>query len=262
MKAIAPQDAPFEIARSLEQFTPHALSDLNNAKLMNRVDTKYLVHIQHLPILLKSLTEAYTCLQIDGKLTSHYLNTYYDTAQLDFYHHHHQGRLNRFKVRHRLYADSQLGFLEVKHKNAQSRTVKTRIESRSSDLHSKDIQTFIGSHGLSAPQLDKTQLGQYDRIALANEKRGERITIDMNLAFSTVDSRTNITLPRVAIIEVKQQKIDRSSLLFKQVKSLGYRPLSFSKYCIGQSLLDPCLKANRFKPSIRYLHKLQTEIAQ
>ncbi|HBX41740.1 MAG TPA: VTC domain-containing protein, partial [Marinobacter adhaerens] len=49
-------------------------------------------------------------------------------------------------------------------------------------------------------------------------------------------------------------KIPRSPLL-ERLGQLGCRPVQFSKYCIGTSLLfgHEC-KTNRFKPLLRRLH--------
>ena len=47
---------------------------------------------------------------------------------MTLYHDHHNGKLNRYKVRRRRYIDTDTEFLEVKLKNNKKRTIKSRIK--------------------------------------------------------------------------------------------------------------------------------------
>ncbi|MDC2889275.1 VTC domain-containing protein [Psychrosphaera sp. G1-22] len=98
----------------LNSFNQHGLDDLKNAKLMNRVDSKFLLPMAQLPLLLKDLKPHCSLLNINGNLLAQYENVYYDTPEFDFYHQHHNGKLNRVKVRRRCYADHDLAFLNLK----------------------------------------------------------------------------------------------------------------------------------------------------
>ena len=103
---------------------------MDNVRLMDRTDTKFSFHSSQLFSILDDIKFDYTALEISGKRFAEYHTLYYDTKKLDLYMHHQNGGLNRYKVRHRTYVDSQLGFLEVKFKNNKERTKKTRIIKR------------------------------------------------------------------------------------------------------------------------------------
>lgn len=239
---------PFEYLNSVMKFNGHGLIDLKNAALMNRVDTKYLIARHKLNDLLESLLPFYTALEINGKRIFTYENTYFDTPNMDFYHQHHQGKLNRFKVRHRDYVDSEKGFLEVKFKNNKGRTIKSRMGSAIACIDGDNEEQFLAKQlNDQYPNLQATQWGSYQRIALANESAGERLTLDFNLTFSSIDSVNQVELPNFFIAELKQSKLDFQSPFALEMTRLGIRPKKFSKYCIGTSLLNPALKSNRFK---------------
>jgi hypothetical protein len=247
----------FHVSQSsnLNRFKHHGLKDLKNAELMNRVDTKYLIPIDLLEPLLVTLVPYYTALEIKGKRIFTYHNTYFDTDEYDFYHAHHQGKLNRYKVRHRNYVDSEKGFLEVKFKNNKGRTIKTRIESNEACVRGDSEKTFLNAISNKFDCLKAAQWGAYERIALANEACGERLTLDLKLRFSTIDGSRKASLPRFFIAELKQGKHNLTSPFAKEMSRLGIRAKKFSKYCIGCSLLIPELKANCFKPVISYFNK-------
>src|ERR1051326_3393647 len=96
------------------EFEPISLKEMDNVKLMNRTDTKFLFNIKYLPEILDEVKDHYRILEVEGKRLSRYETLYYDTEEFEMYKAHHQGRLNRFKIRHRTYVESSLGFLEVK----------------------------------------------------------------------------------------------------------------------------------------------------
>ena len=240
----------------LENFIGHGLNDLKNAALMDRVDTKYLIPIKHLQPLLKKLLPHYSALEIDEKRVFTYHNTYFDTEQYDFYHAHHQGKLNRYKVRHRNYVDSKKGFLEVKFKNNKGRTVKSRIESANANVTGATQKTFLdGKFDGRFPSLKAAQWGSYERIALANEICGERLTLDMNLTFQSMDESKRVSFPGFFIAELKQNKHNLRSPFAQEVSKIGVRPNKFSKYCMGCAVISPALKQNRFKPLMTMIHK-------
>ena len=259
-----PEHTPFILDNSLnkniqllDDYTGHQLSDLKNASLMDRVDTKFLIPLEKLSLILNKLKPHYSSLDIDGKRIFTYHNTYFDTAEHLFYHMHHQGKLNRYKVRHRYYADTQTGFLEVKLKNNKGRTIKSRTPSLLPNLNETNelfLQTKLGNYFQC---LQETQRGSYQRIALANEKNGERLTFDMNLCFQSIDnSHPSVQLPNMFIAELKQSRHNSGSPFSHLMAKLNIRPTQFSKYCIGCSLVTPSLKANRFKPQLLSLQKL------
>ena len=115
------------IVRELYALKPHSLDSLKNAVLMNRVDSKFLLPSALAADLLANMSEEYSVLEINGLRAFNYRTTYYDTPQLAHYLAHHNGRLNRFKIRKRTYVESASSYLEVKFKDNRGRTTKTRM---------------------------------------------------------------------------------------------------------------------------------------
>ena len=109
----------------------------------------------------------------------------------------------------------------------------------------------------SFAHLNVTQQSGYNRIALANEEKAERLTLDFNLWYNTPKGDNKITLPGFFIAELKQRKKTKHSPFYKLMSKHHIFPASFSKYCIGCALLYPKrLKVNRFKPVLARLKHL------
>lgn len=245
------------IENALMMFDSHGLNDLNNANLMNRVDSKFVLPISFLPELLLQLKDFYSVLEINDKRISRYHNQYFDTPSLDLYHNHHNGRLNRYKVRHRHYVDTDTEFLEVKFKNNKKRTIKTRIKLTGEETQHARCTSFINEQmqanakGLNLNSLDVIQQGGYRRIALANEAQAERLTLDFDLWYESRRGNNSVKLPGFFIAELKQKKISKRSPFYQLMSANNIFPTSFSKYCIGCALLyTSSIKSNRFKPII------------
>jgi len=265
---------PELVERLLTSFEGYGLDDLNNANLMNRVDSKFMLPLSFLPELLQQLNGHYRVLDIDGKRFFSYYNQYLDTADLDLYQAHHNGKLNRYKVRRRRYVDTATEYLEVKLKNNQKRTLKTRIKlasarntgkvaeestGKNADYH-VDCAAFIQQETKGKyANLQVTQQSGYNRIALANEEKAERLTLDFNLWYNTPEGGNKVSLPGFFIAELKQSKKSKNSPFYQLMSKHHVFPASFSKYCIGCALLYPnSIKANRFKSvlsRIKQLHR-------
>ena len=239
-------------------FEGYGLNDLNNANLMNRVDSKFMLPLSFLPELLTHIQGQYRVLDIQGKRLFSYYNQYFDTPELDLYKAHHNGKLNRYKVRQRRYVDTATEYLEVKLKNNQSRTVKTRIKLAQTNNQQANSTAFIKEQMKNSfAHLNVTQQSGYNRIALANEEKAERLTFDFNLWYNTPKGDNKITLPGFFIAELKQRKKTKHSPFYKLMSKHHIFPASFSKYCIGCALLYPeRLKVNRFKPVLARLKHL------
>ena len=95
---------------------------------------------------------------------------------------------------------------------------------------------------------------EYSRVTLVSKNYDERMTFDFGLTFSSCDKR--ISLSGVVIAEVKSGKNPTDSKALSVLQYSGIRKRSFSKYCIGVSLLYENLKHNRFKPNLIYLSRL------
>jgi hypothetical protein len=105
-----------EIKQLLVQFEPITLQEMDRVKLMNRMDTKFAFRFSDLNIILPLLIENYRVLTIEETNTPHYESLYFDDERFSFFKDHHNSKGNRFKVRIRKYVESNLFFLEVKHK--------------------------------------------------------------------------------------------------------------------------------------------------
>lgn len=97
---------------------------MSSVKLMNRTDTKFVMHIDLLPQLLVYAQKHYMVQLTDGLRLLPYETTYYDTAQYVMLHSHISGRLRRQKVRVRTYKSSAITFVEIKRKDNHERTKK------------------------------------------------------------------------------------------------------------------------------------------
>ena len=244
----------------LEGFQGHQLADLDKANLMDRVDVKFMLPTAFLPSLLLQLQDHYSILDINGNRVSQYYNQYFDTEKMGFYHDHHNGKLNRFKVRQRTYLDTATQFLEVKFKNNQGRTIKSRINCTNSAANDSANNSFVNEL-MDKPfdQLMMSQQGGYERIALANEASAERLTLDLNLWYQLDNGGKKSTLPGFFIAELKQQRRSKLSPFFQLMTKNNIFPASFSKYCIGCALLyKGTIKTNRFKATLGKLERFSS----
>lgn len=246
-----------EIETQLAKFKPHRLTDLKKAALMDRVDTKFIVPIHLLDYIFDAISQTYTVLEIDSKRLFEYKNIYFDTKDFMFYRNHHNGKLNRFKVRYRNYVDSNLSFLEVKFKDNKKRTYKKRVKV---DCAPNDIiqnsTDFLTKSGIINPQdLIIVQKSGYHRIAFADEKNAERLTVDLNLHFSQPQLAKTQKIGEHVIFELKQGKLNRQSAFFGVMRELGIKPSSFSKYCVGMAITDEDkkIRKNNFRKVIRQI---------
>lgn len=99
-----------EVLSKLNQFNPITLQEMDGVKLMDRTDTKFTFNIQQLPEILEEAKEYYRILEVESNRISRYKTLYFDTEDFDLYNEHHSGKLNRYKIRHRTYVESNLGF--------------------------------------------------------------------------------------------------------------------------------------------------------
>ena len=109
---------PYEthIKQVLGTFEPITLKGLEEVKMLNRIDTKYVFHIKQFAEILEEVKKDYYALEIDGNRMFAYESLYFDTEDYQLYKFHHNGKINRLKVRYRRYSDSGLVFFEVKYK--------------------------------------------------------------------------------------------------------------------------------------------------
>ena len=211
-------------------FLPISLDEMDDVKLMSRTDTKFAFKANKMPLLLQKLLPFYRVLAIDGELIHDYKSLYYDTDNRKFYLDHHNGRVNRNKIRFREYVGSKLTFLEIKRKNNKGKTIKKRmkVDAISNELSEKQqnyIEKIIGR----PMDVNAKQWINFSRITFVHKTQKERLTIDVNLTFENSNEKGD--MKHIVIAEVKQERMSRSSDFMRIAKEMHILPIRISKYC-------------------------------
>jgi len=244
----------------LNAFESHSLAEQISSALMDRVDTKYLLDAAELDRCLSGLAAEYTVLEMNGCRGMAYDTLYFDTPGRQLYLDHHNGKLNRVKVRTRHYRATGERFLEVKVKTNKLRTSKQRmVLTGAAEPDARTLRHFLQEQlGLPATRMLPALFVHYQRITLLSRTGHERVTVDTDICFEHTGRHQRIGLPGVALVEVKSLRHQRRSPVLDLLKRMGHRPVSFSKYCIGTALLcRGVIKANRFKPVLSKLDALR-----
>ncbi len=246
------------IERIIRSYDSVSLEDMKRVRLMNRIDTKYIVRLGDIQHLLECSAEDYYVQEVDGERNIAYHTIYYDTHDFRMYIAHQDGKKTREKIRMRTYVSSGLSFLEVKNKNNRGRTDKKRIkvDADSDYMHSEETRAFLAKHALFTPEELMPHLeNRFNRITLVNRGMTERLTIDTGLCFHNYSNDRDGELLGIAVVELKRDGRTASPmhdlLIRKHIHTMG-----FSKYCIGCAFTDPTLKQNLFKERIRHVLKL------
>ena len=237
-------------------FLPISLDEMDDVKLMSRTDTKFAFRANKMPLLLEKLLPFYRILAIDGELIHDYKSLYYDTDCRKFYLDHHNGRVNRNKIRFREYVGSKLTFLEIKLKNNKGKTIKKRmkVDAISNELSTKQqnyIEKIIGK----PMEVNAKQWINFSRITFVHKTQKERMTMDVNLTFENENEKGD--MKHIVIAEVKQERMSRSSDFMRIAKEMHILPIRISKYCLTTLALNPALKKNRFKEKVLFINKLK-----
>ena len=241
------------IRKSVSNFKPISLEEMDKVALMNRVDQKFILSFSDLCQIIPQLEKEYRILTIREQNVFTYKTDYYDTPGLNMFTDHHNGKLNRFKIRHREYMESNLEFLEIKFKNNKGKTLKKRIESQ--HVHSKPAHQLIKEFTPYNPSvLDRKITTLFNRFTLVDSKLTSRITVDFNVRF--VGEGHNILLDRLVIIEIKQEKQGTHSNIYSLLKEKSIRPCSVSKYCLGLTMMNNLPKSNIFKETLRKINRI------
>lgn len=248
-----------QIRSSLTPFAPISLANMENVKLLNRVDTKFLITETQLVHMLDAVRDHYYVLTNQGIQASLYRTQYFDTPNCSLYLDHHNDRQDRYKVRSRSYVDSDLTFLEVKHKTNKRRTIKSRmpIPALLFTLEGDDAVFVRKFTPLDVWTLEPVIWNTFRRITLVSKVRRERLTIDVDLRYGWEDRAGG--LADIAIVEVKQRKFSFASEFVQELRRQHIRRMGFSKYCAGMAHVYPQLKANRFKRRRLRIERMQRQ---
>ncbi len=245
-----------DINEILACYHPIALDEITRASLMDRRERKYLINLDQATEIIRTLAGEYHALEIEGGRIGAYETLYFDTDEFTIYLQHHNGRKNRYKLRARRYASTNVSFLEVKQKLNKGRTKKFRIETDHlvTQIESSLSGFLAGCFPYDPGTFHSLLMNTYQRITLVAPDFSERITIDLDLRYTHEDHA--VTLPNVAIVELKTSQQLARSPFSHLMHQMHIRPTSFSKYCIGVSILFPGIKKNRFKEKILQIKRI------
>ena len=254
-----------EISRELERFDPIGLDQMKEVKLMNRIDTKYVIPIAQLVPLLRIAAPDYYVQCTDGKRLAGYHTIYLDTADHRMYNLHQAGRLVRQKIRIREYLDTHNVFLEVKRKNNHGRTKKKRIETPTCTVQTDQCMQTLPAEAAPfiadkswfkldqlAPHVENT----FQRITLVNRAFTERLTIDLGVAFHNTETDLHADISHLVIIELKRDGATYSPM-YNLLLRMHIHPGGFSKYCIGCALTNKDLRHNNLKEKMHRIERLK-----
>lgn len=244
---------------TLETFSPITLEEMDHVKLLDRIDTKFMLHEDQLQEYLAEIATQYYLLVIGGKLFHPYETLYFDTPDYHLYQMHHNGKRNRYKLRFRKYVNTGISFFEVKSKTNTDRTFKERLQVENiPETLTEQLNQYISEHtpGVYHNYVPTLRVF-FDRITLVNKQANERLTIDLNLRYTSNGAEKKIE--KIAIVEVKQEKHSLSP--FRELMKIQRHQKNYmSKYCLGVTCLNKGLKMNRFKQKINTLNKLGYDI--
>jgi len=247
---------PDTVQHILGSYRSLSLEKTEAVKLMQRIDTKYIIPVDDVMKLLQDIRQDYLVLEIESQRTGTYSSIYYDTSDRKMFFSHVTGRFPRYKVRERFYSQNRLKFVEVKQKSNKGRTSKRRI-SISDNCNEASDWISIQSP-FSANELTPSLINSFERITLINNEKTERVTLDFNLQFRTPAGNDSPVYDRVAIVELKQNKSAGSSIK-TYLRSKGIRPGGVSKYCAGMFLTGVETNFKDYKPNFSRFIKTQYE---
>ncbi len=240
----------------LNSFKGISLQEMDRVKLMNRIDTKFAFSTDQLASFLPILQANYDVLEVENTRVPHYESLYFDDEQFSFFKDHHNGKTDRFKVRIRKYVESNIFFLEIKHK-FKGRTDKKRIPAATFETtFNEKYKEFLQKQLQEDKDLVPTMWNSFQRITLVNKTMNERLTLDFNINFHY--QNTERQFDHLVIAELKQENLNRTSPFYVLMKENQIRPYRLSKYCMGSIELygEEKLKFNRFKKKLLYLKKI------
>ena len=240
---------------NLSSFDKISLDEMNGVSLMKRVDTKFILSESQLLKVFSKIRKEYKVLEIDNERLMQYSTLYFDTKNKKCFKEHHNGKLNRYKIRMRKYLVSDICFLEVKKKNNLGVTNKTRRQIKDFEtILSSDSKEFIYNSQINDLLLEPALYNNFNRITLVNKNYPERVTIDTNLSFKSADKEK--IFDNLVVIEIKQEGKRLNTVMNKALKLMSILPTNFSKYCLGITNTFDNIKSNRFKEINLKINKL------
>ena len=241
---------------NLLNFDKTTLAEMNSVSLMKRVDTKFILNESQLLEVLSKLYDDYKILEIDQERLMKYSTLYFDSQNKKCFNDHHNGKLNRYKIRMRKYLVSDICFLEIKKKNNLGLTNKIRRQIKDFETNlTTESKEFIREDGnINNLLLEPSLYNNFSRMTLVNKNESERITIDVDLSFTFGGDEKKFD--KLVVVEIKQEGKRLNTTINRALKSMSLLPTNFSKYCIGISNIIDDIKSNRFKEINLKINKL------
>ena len=240
---------------NLLNFDKTTLAEMNSVSLMKRVDTKFILKESQLLEVLSKLYDDYKILQIDQERLMKYSTLYFDSENKKCFKDHHNGKLNRYKIRMRKYLVSDICFLEIKKKNNLGITNKIRRQIKDFETNlTSESKDFITKSNINNLLLEPSLYNNFSRMTFVNKSEAERLTIDVDLSFSFGAKEKKFD--KLVVIEIKQEGKRLNTTINRVLKSMSILPTNFSKYCIGISNTLNNIKSNRFKEINLKINKL------
>ena len=224
---------------------PISLPDLvAQAALLTRVDRKYVVPLTEADALVAAVADRGQVLEIDGKRQFGYRSTYFDTPARESFMTSGRSRRLRWKVRTRTYLDSGSSWLELKTRSARDHTLKQRVVHPDAlelggltDPGRAFLAETIG--GPTTDALEPVLVTAYRRTTLYLPASQSRVTVDVDLGWTSLSRYADLERTSLAIVETKTGSTpsDMDRLLWRR----GHRPARLSKYGVGMAALHPDL---------------------
>ena len=248
-----------DLDKLVNGFEVTRLEDMKQIAFNERIDIKYFFSLKLLPWLITEIESNYRILMVENFLIQPYKTVYYDTPSLKLYLDHHNGKLNRYKLRKRLYMANNISFAEIKFKSNRGITFKKRVSTdKNLEVLSEEDRIFFGKNtNLQADQLYPQATNYFNRITLVSKSEKERITMDFNLKLERNGMVAN--LGNLVIAEVKKLRTEPVTLMEQKLQELGIKSSSFSKYCTAIAMIEENTKNNNFKIKVKDYKKVNDE---
>lgn len=236
---------------------------LAEAPAVVRVDRKYLVAVDVAQQFVDRLPTEFRALEIDGRRTTSYVSTYFDTPDFHACRAHIQQRRRRWKFRSRLYVEDGFCRLEVKARAGNGLTSKyfCDIDPRDRQHLDQGGAEFVraqlselGFHDVDSltATLRPTLEATYRRSTLAAPGHAMRVTLDETVACTRNGHVVELD-PRYVIVETKGGVLP--GVADRLLRDLDQRPRPFSKYASSLSVIEPSLADNDARRLLgRHLH--------
>lgn len=244
------------ISSILADFESISLSEAKEFSLTDRNDKKFIFSYKYLNDILIKSQKFYKVMQVNGNPQSEYKSLYFDTKDLKFYHNHHNGKKNRYKIRYRKYLDTEDCFLEVKFKTNKKKTIKSRIPQKDilKSIPKESSEFLNNCTPYNHNDLISLFYSTFKRTTLIHKEKKERVTIDINLKF--YNGEFSDEFKNLVIAEVKTERFASQSDFIKILKEFNIYSSPMSKYCTGLAIYKPTLKQNRFKKRFLNIKKI------